>query len=205
MPGADPRRRAGRAPHGRGSLIHGEPPASAPDLGPGALLLASSSEDADPVFRRAVVLVLDREPDGLVSGIVVNRPLPERVVERSALALVFVSDPGAPVFWGGPMGDELAVLAQFSSVDGLEWFHLPVRQRRPFPLPDVGVIAVAEHADAFAGRIRRARLFVGLCVWGTGQLEAELGRGAWQPAAATADDLFTPEPDALWERLRQRC
>lgn len=182
-----------------------EPAASVESLGPGALLVASPSQDADALFRRAVVLVLDREPNGIVSGIVLNRPLPERVVDRSALALVFVSEPAAPVFWGGPMGEDLAVLAQLSSVDDLEWFHLPVRQRRPFPLPDVGVIAVAEHAEPFAGRIRRARLFVGLCVWGAGQLEAELGRGEWQLAVATVDDLFTSKPEALWERLRQGC
>ena len=74
------------------------------------------------------------------------------------------------------MGTDPAVLAQFSAVDGLEWFHLPIKQRRPFVLPDVGLIAVAEHPGPIEGRIRQARLFVGLCVWGRGQLEAEVER-----------------------------
>ena len=74
------------------------------------------------------------------------------------------------------MGSDPAILAQFSDVDGLEWFHLPIEQRRPFVLPDVGLIAVAEHPGPLEGRIRQARLFVGLCVWGRGQLEAEVER-----------------------------
>jgi putative transcriptional regulator len=172
-----------------------------PAVAPGTLLVAPSSEDADPIFARAVVLILDCEPNGIVSGVVLNRPLAERVLDRSALALVFVSDPQADLFWGGPMGEDLAVLAEFSSVDGLDWFHLPVRQRRPFPLPSVGVISVTEHPDAFEGRIRRARAFDGLCVWGAGQLEGELARNEWRLARAEVDDIFCAEPNQLWSRL----
>jgi hypothetical protein len=96
------------------------------------------------------------------------------------------------------MGHDPAVLAQFSATDGLEWFHLPHEQRRPFPLPDVGVIAVAEHPGPFEDRIVRARLFVGLFVWGRNQLEKERDRGAWLLLEATADDLFSAAPEHLW-------
>ena len=168
---------------------------------PGTLLVAPPAQAADPVFGRTVVLVLDREPSGITSGIVINRPLQQTVLHGSALALLFVPDPSAPMFWGGPLGQDPAVLAEFSSTDGLEWFHLPLRQRRPFVLPEVGVIAVAEHTGPFEGRIRRARAFLGLCVWGRGQLEAELERGAWWPRQATVEDLFSPEPEQLWDRL----
>jgi putative transcriptional regulator len=175
-----------------------------PAVAPGTLLVAPPSEDVDPIFARAVVLILDCEPNGIVAGVVLNRPLRERVLDRSALALVFVSDPQADLFWGGPMGEDIAVLAEFSSAEGLEWFHLPLQQRRPFPLPSVGVISVTEHADAFEGRIRRARAFVGLSVWGAGQLEAELARNEWQLARADLDDIFCAEPNQLWSRLRLR-
>jgi putative AlgH/UPF0301 family transcriptional regulator len=154
-------------------------------------------EDAG-VFARTVILIVDREPNGITTGIALNRPLEQRVADSSALALLFVSDPSARAFWGGPMGSDPAVLAQFSAIDGLEWFHLPIRQRRPFPLPDVGVIAVAEHPGPFDGRIQRARLFVGLCVWGRSQLERELDLGQWLVAHATAEAIFTPTPETLW-------
>ena len=115
-----------------------------------------------------------------------------------------LSNPDASAFWGGPMGSDPAILAQFSSIDTLEWFHLPIEQQRPFPLPDVGIIAVAEHPRPFEGRIRRARLFVGLCVWGRGQLEAELSRSEWRLVGATADDLFCQTPGHLWSDLLAR-
>jgi putative transcriptional regulator len=173
-------------------------------LAPGALLVASPSADDDATFGRTVVLVVDREPNGITSGIALNRPLEERVIDSSALALLFVPEPDARAFWGGPMGSDPAILAQFSATDGLEWFHLPHEQRRPFPLPDVGVIAVAEHPQPFDDRIRRARLFVGLCVWGRGQLEAEIDREAWRLTQATPDDVFSAAPERLWPDLLAR-
>ena len=89
-------------------------------LRPGTLLVAPPSQDDDPVFARTVVLLLDREPNGITSGIAINRPLDQSVLDSSALALLFISEPDAPAFWGGPMGHDPAILAQFSATDGLE-------------------------------------------------------------------------------------
>jgi putative transcriptional regulator len=168
------------------------------------LLVAPSTHDDDAVFARTVVLVVDREPNGITTGIALNRPLEQQVIDSSALALLFVPDPSAAAFWGGPMGSDPAILAQLTAIDGLEWFHLPTSQPRPFPLADVGVIAVAEHPAPFEGRIVRARLFIGLCVWGRGQVEAEVERGAWLVTRATRDDVFTRQPEALWSDLLTR-
>jgi len=168
------------------------------------LLIAPSSEDHDPTFARAVILIVDREPNGITSGIVLNRALGQQVVDASALALLFVDDLMAPAYWGGPLGTDPAVLAQFSANDGLEWFHLPKRMRRPFPLPDVGVIAVAEHPEPFENRIVRSRLFVGLCVWTAGQLESELRAGAWRLCHAAVEDVFRADPATLWDAVQDR-
>jgi putative AlgH/UPF0301 family transcriptional regulator len=169
------------------------------------LLVAPSTQDGDAIFARTAILIVDCEPNGITTGIAINRPLDQQVIDSSALALLFVPDPSATVFWGGPMGSDPAILAQLTAVDGLEWFHLPTSQPRPFPLADVGVIAVAEHPSPFEGRIRRARLFVGLCVWGRGQLETELERNTWLTTRATVDDLFAPQPEALWPMLLARA
>jgi putative transcriptional regulator len=166
------------------------------------LLVATPREPSGATFSEAVILLIDAEPNGIVTGICLNRRLEIRVLDTSALALLFVPEPDARAFWGGPMGSDPAVLAQFSDVNGLEWFHLPIQQHRPFPLPDVGVIAVAEHTTPFEERIVRARLFIGLCVWGRGQLEDELSRDEWLVRSASADDVFTAEPERLWARLR---
>jgi putative transcriptional regulator len=173
-------------------------------VAPGVLLVAPPRDDSVSagVFDQSVVLVVDREPNGITIGLCLNRPLEQtKVIDSSALALLFVPEPDAPAFWGGPMGTDPAILAQFSAVDGLEWFHLPLEQLRPFPLPDVGIIAVAEHPSPFEDRIQRSRLFVGLCVWGRGQLEREIGNGGWQLTHARADDIFSTRPEDLWSEL----
>jgi putative transcriptional regulator len=46
-------------------------------------------------------------------------------------------------------------------------------------------------------------LFIGLCVWGRGQLQAEVARGEWLVRTARAEDIFSGEPERLWERLRE--
>jgi len=176
------------------------------ELAPGVLLVCAPREDADALFTRTAILIVDREPNGITTAIALNRRLPDqRAMDASALVLRFVPDPSAPAFWGGPMGKDPAIVAEFSDVDGLEWFHLPFQQPRPFPLPSVGVIAVAEHADVFEGRILRARMYVGLCVWGRNQLEKEVDRGDWLLARATPDDLFSAAPDQLWSTLLARA
>jgi putative transcriptional regulator len=170
-------------------------------VAPGVLLVASPREPSGSTFAQTVILVVDREPNGITSGLCLNRPLETRVTESSALALLFVPDPAAQAYWGGPMGTDPAVLAELRSIDGLEWFHLPIRQRRPFPLPSIGVVAVAEHTAPFEDRILRARLFIGLCVWGRGQLEREIERGDWQQSRATAETIFCASPELLWRDL----
>jgi putative transcriptional regulator len=50
----------------------------------------------------------------------------------------------------------------------------------------------------------RARVFVGYSGWGSGQLEGELDEGAWLLADAVPDDVFTSDPDHLWEKVVRR-
>lgn len=177
-----------------------------PDLAPGVLLVAPPRDDTDGLFARTAILIVDREPNGITTGLAINKPLQDqRAMDASALVLRFIGDPNAPAYWGGPMGRDPAILAELTATDGLEWFHLPIEQRRPFPLPNVAVIAVAEHTDVFEDRIVRSRLYIGLCVWGRNQLEAEIARGDWLLSDATADDVFTPAPEALWQTLASRA
>ena len=171
---------------------------------PGTLLLAEPSQHEDPTFGDAVILVFDREPNGISTGLLLNRPTERRAIEETAVAALLLPDAQAPVFRGGPMGQQPSILAEVDRPDGLEWFHLPMEARRPFPLPNVAVVALGEHADAFAERIRRARLYVGLCVWGRNQLEREVERGDWATARAEPGDVFCEAPEALWARVRAR-
>lgn len=175
------------------------------DPTPGTLLVAPPSEDDDATFGRTVVLLVDREENGITTGLVLNRPTERRAIEVAALAAVFVPDLNAPAFWGGPIGEDPVALAELASTADLEWFHLGVEQRRPFPLPGIGLIAFGEHPDIFEGRICRARLFVGLTVWHPWTLARELERGDWWVTQGTPDDVFTPTPEALLDQVRTRA
>jgi putative transcriptional regulator len=44
------------------------------------------------------------------------------------------------------------------------------------------------------------RLFVGYSGWAQGQLEKEVGEGAWLVTDATPDLLFETDPDNIWRR-----
>lgn len=171
----------------------------------GALLVATPAEDADPVFGGSVVLIVDREPSWTVTGLVLNRKLDGPAIEQAARAALFLPDFRAPAYWGGPVGSDPVILAELEAGPDVEWFHLDQRQRRPFPLPGVGLMALGEHHEPFEGRLGRARLYVGLCVWAAVQLEREIERGDWWLARGTVEDVFSLEPDALLKRARARA
>lgn len=174
-------------------------------IGPGTLLVAPPSEDDDPTFGRTVVLVVDREPRWTITGLVLNRPLGSPAFEAAARAALFLRDFQAPAYWGGPVGGDPVILAELPPDDDLAWFHLDQRQRRPFPVPRVGVVALGEHHEPFEGRLGRARLYVGLCVWAAVQLEREIERGDWWLTTADAEDVFASDPPHLLKRARARA
>ena len=121
------------------------------DLTLGTLLVATPAEDADPTFGGTVVLIVDREPSWTITGLVLNRRLDAPAIEQAARAALFLPDFGAPAYWGGPVGHDPVILAELESGPDVEWFHLDQRQRRPFPLPGVGLIALGEHHEPFEG------------------------------------------------------
>ena len=67
----------------------------------------------------------------------------------------------------------------------------------------VGFLPAEVDPDSL-GPLRRARVYVGYAGWGPGQLDDELDEGSWIVEPALADDVFTPEPDALWSSVLRR-
>ena len=81
----------------------------------GSLLVASGSL-MDPNFRRTVVVITEHTTEGAV-GLVLNRPAPVTVAEAAPL-LASLVEPGSPLFFGGPVQQDAAiVLADFEKFD----------------------------------------------------------------------------------------
>jgi putative transcriptional regulator len=157
----------------------------------GHLLIAGASL-WDPNFRRSIVLIGHHDDDGAV-GVVLNRTADVTVAEAVPPLAPLVAD-GEPLFIGGPVEPQAAVVvADFDDPDRAEILALGSIGFLP---PDSG----AEGPDG----IRRARVFAGYSGWGAGQLEAELEEDSWIVEAAVPDDVFTDDPEHLWDRVLRR-
>jgi putative transcriptional regulator len=71
-------------------------------------------------------------------------------------------------------------------------------------LDQVGFVGAEANFETLPEDVERVRVFAGLAGWGPGQLESELEREDWIVEPATADDVFTPDPDGLWSAVLER-
>jgi putative transcriptional regulator len=155
-------------------------------------LLLSNASLFDPNFRRTVVLIGHHDEDGAV-GVVLNRPF-DVTVGDAVPPLAELVPPGEPLFHGGPVQPEAAVVvADFADPS------------------QAGVIAfgtigfLAEESDVAAtGMLRRARVFAGYSGWGPGQLESELDEDAWLVTPARPEDVFLDDTERLWGQVLAR-
>lgn len=149
----------------------------------GQVLLAHPTLD-DPNFRAAAVLLHSHEVADGALGVILNRPLGRCLgeVERR-----FRDGPlaGVPLHVGGPVNvGQMAFGGWRFAPDGSARLRYGIDE--------------AEAAALAADRAFRLRAYVGYSGWGAGQLEAELGRGAW--VAHVFDALAeTLEGAELWK------
>ncbi|MFO7893568.1 MAG: YqgE/AlgH family protein [Longimicrobiales bacterium] len=155
-------------------------------------LLISSGGLYDPNFRHTVVLIGEHDAHGAV-GVVLNRPLDPTVAE-AVPTLADLVDPDEPLFQGGPVEPQQAVLLAEVAVPGL--VDVPV-------FGSVGFLTGEIPADVRPS-LTRARVFVGHSGWGPGQLEAEMETDSWIVDDATAADVFTGSPHSLWHDVLER-
>lgn len=168
----------------------------------GKLLLAAPSLD-DPNFAKAVVLMLEHGPAGAM-GIVINKPTPLKLAEVLAETQTedgadagFEADEAVVLHQGGPcpgplfvlhadgcLGDREPVPGLFLANDG-ETIRLLVKEAPAAPLPWRAV-------GGYAG-------------WGPGQLEGELGEGAWRIAEAPVDVLLNLDGETGWLGLTREA
>lgn len=157
---------------------------------PGVLLVAAE-QMGDPRFNEAVILLIEHGRTGSW-GLVINKPTEIRVSEL----LPAPSPGGEPVrvHYGGPVKvDHLSLI-----------YRADARQddARSTPLPGVHWSDSEEVLEnRLAGRAADLRVYAGYAGWAPGQLEFEIERGGWRMIQGREDNVFTEEPDRLWERL----
>jgi putative transcriptional regulator len=159
----------------------------------GSLLIASPAVQ-DPRFRKTVVLVAEHTDDGAM-GVVLNRPA-DSTVGSAVPELEPVAGSDEHVHIGGPVSETaVTVLAEFDDpsaaallIDG-----------------DLGFVgSQAGDPVEVAEAVRRTRVFAGHAGWSAGQLEEEMEEESWIVEPASREDVFTEDPQHLWERILRR-
>jgi putative transcriptional regulator len=152
-------------------------------------LLIATPELRAPLFARSVVLMIDHDEEGAM-GVILNRPtdavasdLPEEVVGED-----FAWD--KRLHLGGPVPGPLMLLHADPDLAGRE------------VLPGVFLTLDAEKARALlAERAEPSMIVVNYSGWGPGQLEGEFGWDSWLTLPATAEHVFGPEGEDLWDAV----
>ncbi|MFI5754428.1 YqgE/AlgH family protein [Streptomyces sp. NPDC051569] len=158
-------------------------------------LLVASPALADPNFDRAVVLLLDHDEEGTL-GVVLNRPTPVGVGDILESWGDLAGEPGV-VFQGGPVSLDSALgLAVIPGDDG------PLGWRRVHGA--IGLVDLETPPELLARALGSLRIFAGYAGWGPGQLEDELGEGAWYVVESEPGDVSSPRPENLWRAVLRR-
>jgi len=167
-------------------------------LSPGRLLVANPLLP-DPNFDRTVVMLLAYGEEGAL-GVVLNRPSHTMLASPLPRWEHLAASP-AVVFVGGPVQHQAVIcLARAlghpaATTPPLGWSAV---------LPEVGTLDLDLDPEGLQASFSQVRIFAGYAGWSAGQLESELGVGAWWILDAQADDPFCDEPDDLWKRVLRR-
>jgi putative transcriptional regulator len=138
------------------------------------------------------VLIAHHDEEGAV-GVVLNRPS-ESTVWEAVPPLGRLVGPEERLYVGGPVQPQAAVLlAEFKRPEDAEVLAFG---RIGFVTGDVDTGSVEG--------LSRVRIFAGYAGWGAGQLEAEMEQDSWIVEPARPQDVFTEEPEQLWETVLRR-
>lgn len=156
---------------------------------PGVLLVASERM-ADPRFNRSVVLLIEHGATGSW-GLIINKPTDIGVGE--VVPSIEADAGGTNVYFGGPVQvDHLRLLyrddtgadADATGLPGVHW---------------------SESGDVLKDRLARdparVRVYAGYAGWAPGQLAFELAHGGWRMIEGRSGNVFSDEPEKLWQRL----
>lgn len=160
----------------------------------GKLLIATPAI-GDGNFEQSVIFMLHHDADGAL-GVIINEPSELAVEELLPRWAELIIDP-AVIFQGGPVqkngfigvGRRIGELAEGA-----------------LAVPDSDLVTVDLDSDPAlaAAQVDRLRLFRGYSGWAPHQLDTELAAGAWFTVVSKPEDMWSPDPSALYEQVLLR-
>jgi putative transcriptional regulator len=156
-------------------------------------LLVATETLRDPRFARTVIYMI-RHTEGGALGLVVNMPIGDVPFERALEPFGLEVPPGAGkvrVYYGGPVESQRGFV-----------LHTPDWKSEGTLVIDTH-FALSEdpkvlQAMARGNGPRRALFCLGYAGWAAGQLDAEMGTGAWGIAPADERLVFDEDPQVKW-------
>jgi putative transcriptional regulator len=140
------------------------------------------------------VVLIGEHGEGGAMGVVLNRPSDSSVAEALP-QLDGVAGEGAAIHVGGPVEPgAITMLAEFEDPGDAE----------TLVVGDVGFVRGDADPELIAASTRRARVFAGYAGWAPGQLETELGEESWIVESPLPDEIFSPDPERLWNSVLRR-
>lgn len=177
-------------------------------------LLVASSTVQEPVFSRAVCLVMHQDQDGTI-GVMLNRPmqpLPDDLLKMLAAesskeknrltgtqktaaekALAGATHSMGTVHFGGPISGPVVAV------------HGSSKHAEAETGTGIYLAAQKQHLEALVrSKSGPYRLIVGHVGWEHDQLDSELAAGVWHVIPATTDAVFASDQD-MWPQLIRRA
>ncbi len=168
----------------------------------GSLLVATPAFKS-LAFDRTVVLITHYSEEDITMGLVINRPLGERVRRYTAESLQHLAgseeahaELGRIFYQGGPVHQRY--LFFLHRLDGLveggtrilDGLYLGGNLDAKYAEPEV------LRAD-----VPRLRFYLGHAGWEPGQLESEISAGTWFLAPGDPELVLAPTPETIWQTV----
>lgn len=147
----------------------------------------------DDNFAHSVVVVLEHGGEGTV-GVIVNRPSDVALAAALPGWQALAAEPTL-VFVGGPV--------QRDAIMGLARTYGSGESELEI-MPGLGIVDLGEDPTLIEAPLAGVRVFAGYAGWSAGQLESEIAAGGWFVVDGRPDDVFSDDPDTLWERVLRR-
>ena len=168
----------------------------------GTLLVATPALES-AAFDRTVVLITRYSETELTMGLVLNRPLGERIRLYAADSLQQLTggedacaELGRIFYQGGPVHQRY--LFFLHRLDGLVEGGTKILDGLYF-----GGNLDTEYTEAEVLRADapRLRFYLGYAGWEPGQLEAEISTGTWFLAPGDPELVLAPTPETMWQAV----